>query len=236
MNYVNFCRLVRLKTRTNTTTFPNADIVIYFNTFKDEFAELICNANEDYFGLDLVANLVADQREYPLPTDFIQIKKIEAVLDGIKQVQLDEVDYNIDEFITTEEAIRSRFQTGNPKYELFRQSIFILSGLPIINVTGGLKAKLIVYPADVDEAKLSSTDDMSVMPSSTTFGLPRGFHELLARRLAIEWKNSRDKPIPLSAKEANFERDMYAALDKITNPNLDRSVTAKLPYDDGEDY
>ena len=63
MNFVNFASLVRKKTRTNSTTFTDADLLLYANTFKDEIAEMLSKeVGEDIFGLRLTRDLVADQR------------------------------------------------------------------------------------------------------------------------------------------------------------------------------
>lgn len=83
MTPVNFAAYVRKKTKTNSTTFPDADMLIYMNTWKDEIAGMIEDiVDEDYFGAPQTADLVNGQREYPLPQDAPgKIKKVEAVLD-----------------------------------------------------------------------------------------------------------------------------------------------------------
>ena len=56
--------LIRYKTRTNSTTFTDADILELVNTFKDEISSLIVEKNAGYFVIPTTFNLVADQREY----------------------------------------------------------------------------------------------------------------------------------------------------------------------------
>jgi len=77
---------------------------------------------------------------------------------------------------------------------------------------------------------------MSTNPDDYTHGFPRAFHELLARRISIAYKSSKDKPIPLSEKERQFEVDFAQAINSLKDANLDREVIPSEPYDDGSGY
>ena len=66
----------------------------------------------------------------------------------------------------------------------------------------------IQFPATSQLVILSSTEDMSADPSTTSHGMPREAHEIWARSVIIEYKNSKEKPIPLTEKELNYENDL----------------------------
>lgn len=236
MLFTEFASLVRYYTKTDSTTFTDANIVLLANTFKDRMADEILSVNEDYFGLEELADLEVNEREYPLPADCIGLKLVEAKLDGTNWKRLDEADYNLETFTTDEAAIVAAFANRNPAYELFRGSLWILSDAAIAAVTDGLKIHCFVYPAKFTTANLSSSTEMSAHPTVTSFGWPRQFHELLARRVAIAYKQNRDKPLALNDFERNFAQDFAMALESIRNVNLDRSVRATTPADNGEDY
>jgi len=73
-------------------------------------------------------------------------------------------------------------------------------------------------------------------PSTTSHGFPRQFHELLARRVSVAYKSSKDKPIPLSEKEQMYEMDLRKQIDSMKDANLDRSTQPTAPYSDGSQF
>ncbi len=220
--------LVRYYTGTNSTTFTDADILMLANVAKDDIASALQQRDEDYFGMEFTADLVAGQREYPLPDEVLNaIKRVEAKLDGTGWSKLSEFDLVGHSRPTDEDGIRESFSGLAPQFDLFRRSLVIYSGDAVIGVAGGLKLWAIVYPADL--ADLTGTVDMSVDPTPTTHGIPRQVHELIARRVSIAYKSSRDKPLPLSEKELKYDSDLETALEELSGANLDRVVSARLP-------
>ena len=82
---------------------------------------------------------------------------------------------------------------------------------------------------------------MSVDPSTTTHGIPRSMHEIWARGVIIDYKESREKPIPLSEREGKYEVDKQTAIETLKHGNLDREVIGDIPPQDdrgneGADY
>jgi len=235
MKFTEFASYIRFHTRTNSTTLSDSDILLLANIHKDKLTMAILNANENYFGLPQLTNLVADQREYPIDiTVAHQFKLIEAKLDGTNWKRLTETDLNLEQFTTDETGIRNAFLGRDPGFQIFRNSLWILNDSAIINVTNGLKIWAYIWPASFTD--LTSTTEMATAPSTTTHGWPRPFQELLARRVIIDYKTSRDKPMTLTESEKNYKMDLMEALDDIKNPNLDRSILATIPVDSGEDY
>ena len=229
MTPAEFTTLVRLKSRTNSTTFPSSDILTLMNTRMDEIAAAILKTDEDILLIPQTIDLEADQRDYPFPSDILsRIKRVEAKLDGTNWLKLNEIDLTDHDKPTNETNITYYFsnEEGNCFFDLLRKSIYIFSGT-ITDVTGGLKLWCDTWPTAITD--LTSTTDMSVDPSTTTHGIPRAMHEIWARGVIIDWKQSREKPIPLNDNELKYEMDLQKAIETLKHGNLDREVTGDLP-------
>src|SRR3990167_11275104 len=170
---------IRNKTSTNSTTFTNATMLTYVNLFKDEIASQIVERNNGMFLVPSTFNLVANQREYALADDTLnRLHKFE-----VKFASTDSrfpsryiKDYQGSE--TESEIVKNYSNSpGGFVHTIRRRAIFILSGT-IIAVTAGGRIWYHVFPADL--ANLTGSTDLGVDPSTTTFGIPRQFHELLA--------------------------------------------------------
>lgn len=209
---------------------------------QDELArDIVKLVGEDILLIPQYADLVADQREYALPTDMIaSIKRVEAKLDGTNYIKLNEFDVNEwQKSVWTESEITEYFSNleGFAYFDLFRKSIKIYSGT-ITDVTNGIKIYCNTWMSAIDD--LSSTTDMSIDPSTTTLGIPRELHEIWARGVIIEYKESREKPIPLTERETKYEYDKKVAIKSLRPQNLDRVMVGKLPdaeylWNNGED-
>lgn len=228
---------VRLKTRTNSTTLTDADLITIANVVKDRLALEVLDANEDYWLVPTYLNLVADQREYPLHSDLLsRIKRVEAKLDGTNYIKLKEFDLpDHPDPISTETNITYSFgnNEGQAYFDIMRKALWIYSGT-ITNVTDGLKIWLNTFPADL--TSMVATTDMSVDPTTTTHGFPRELHMVLATGMVIEWKESREKPIPLTQSELNYEMEVKKAVAKLKRANYDRVTQGLVPDEDGSDY
>lgn len=237
MTSTELASIVRYKTRTNSTTFTDADMLILLNAIQAEIASLIVERNAGYFLLPTTFNLVGDQREYSFSDTLLnRMHKLE-----LKFVSTDSrfpsrgiKDYEGSE--TESEIVKNYSNSpGGFCHYIRRKSLFILSGT-IIAVTGGGRLWSHIYPAN--HTVLNGSTDLSIDPSTTTFGFPRQFHELLARRIAIEYKGRQPKPIPLSPMEANYERDLQKQLDAISTTDNSLEHIGLMPnsadlWDDG---
>jgi len=227
--------LIRYYTGTNSTNFADADMLPLVNIVKDEIANNVVDVHEDYFDREFTTSLVASQRQYSLPDEILNnIKYIEAKLDGTTWERLGEFDLNTYQKATDETTILSEFADKDPMVDIDGTSIFIYSDAAITDVASGLKVRATVYPADL--SSLSGSTDMSTDPSTTTYGFPKQFHELLARRVSIMWKSSRPKPVALSDLEKLYYADLATKIEALKGRNLDHSTEASTPYDDGQDY
>src|SRR3990167_6645075 len=224
--------LIRYKTKTNSTTFTDADMLPLVNTFKDEIASMIVERNNGMFLVPSTFNLVANQREYGFPDDLLnRMHKVEVKFVStesrfpstyVKDWKGSETESEIVKDFTNSE--------GGFAHTIRRRALLILSGT-IIAVTSGGRLWYHAYPADL--ANLTGSTDLAVDPSTTTFGFPKQFHELLARIVAIEFKGSQPKPIPLNAKEKNYSLDLEIQLAAISHvDNSAEIIGDDLPLSD----
>lgn len=237
MTPAQFASYIRSKTRTNADTFKDAEILLYANVTKDEIAKEVIKANEDYFGIELLRDLKDGVRKYLFPTYMLsQMKYLQAKLDGVNWSTLEEFDITSYDRPTDEDSIRANWAGRKPAFDIFGGELSIYSENAIIAVSGGLKLWSIVFPADL--TSLSGAVDMSVNPSKTEFGMPRQLHKVWATKVIIEYKSSKEKPIPLTEQELKVEVDLQSAINSLKLQNLDRSVVANVPdnSNNGENY
>ena len=235
MNYVEYAALIRKRTGTNATTLPDADIIVFTNPHLSVLAQKIAEANEDVFGMPMNQDLVAGQREYALPSTVVKIKRVEAILDGTNQKVYDEIDLLDFDGATAESDITSEF-ADQYRFLIFRNSLWLMTGTAIIDVTDGLILWAIVFPANFAVVDLADSTDMGEPRSATENGLPRQFHNFLVNDVVIDYKESQDVPIPLSQSELNHKEDLKEALNALRGMNLDRQTVPTMPLDDGSNY
>lgn len=237
MNPVEFAQHVRFMTRTNSITFSSADILALMKIRQDEIAKDIIDVDEDILLIPQYIDLTANQREYPFPQDILSsIKRVEAKLDGTNFISLSELDIpSISNSILSESIITQNFsnEAGGAFFDLSRKSIYIYSGT-ITTVASGLEVWVNTWPSAISD--LLATDDMSQDPSTTTHGIPREMHEIWARGVIIDYKSSREKPIPLTEKELSYKTDKMTAINSLRPQNRSREVKASVPYNDGSQY
>lgn len=221
--------LINFKCTTNDTTFPIASKLALINTFKDEICSMIVEKNNGMFLIPSTFDLVEDQREYAIGDDLLnRVHKVELKFsaDGPRYPSRGIKDYQGSE---SESEIIQKFSNaeGCFAHTIRRRALFILSGA-IPDVTDGGRIWAHIYPADLTTLT-GTANDLSKDPSTTSFGFPRQFHELLARRVGIEYKCSKNKPIPLSAIEKNYENDLAVQLNAISSVDNSLEVIADMP-------
>lgn len=227
-----FLAYVHWITRTNSATFPTSEIILSGNVQLETISRAIMGGEEDTLVLPMTTNLISGLREYPFVSDILsRVKYVEAKFDGTNWVKMDEFDLNQYGRPTSETDILSRFtnEVGSAKFDIGRKSITIYSGA-IDDVSAGLKVWCNTYPAKLDASRLAdATTDLSVDPTTTTHGFPRELHELWSRAISIDYKSSREKPIPLTEKEQQYDVDLAKAIWDLKHGNMDRVVVGELP-------
>lgn len=236
---------IRYYTRTNSTTLTNADLQLLMNSEKDAICSLISQTQSTLFILRHTMNLTADTRRYLLPADILNhILGIEIAFNQNSPIEYIKATRIMREHYSkslVDANIENDFTNDDPKYFVWGRVVYLLTGdisstvLGASSVTNGIRVSYRKYPADFSTA-LNGTSDLEDDPSTTTFGFPKQFHELLARRVSIIWKSGRPKPIPLSELERNYERDLQVQLNAIAQDDLSEHLVSSLPVDNGEDY
>lgn len=241
MKYTDFVTYVRNKTRTNSATFTDADLVVYANLAKDEIAKRVTELNDHYFGMVMTSNIVADQRRYTFESDilnniyYVEANiKINSSTNDWKKLQF--YDMHSLNIPTDEDDLKLYMADYEHGYFVFGSELWLLTDCAILAATDGLKLWTYVYPQDIETADLVKTTDMSIPDSTIEHALPRQFHELLARKVIIMYKEAQDKPIPLTEREQAFEFDLEKTISNMSGRNLDGNVIAICPYDDGSNY
>jgi hypothetical protein len=232
MTGTEFAEYIRTATQTNSTTFTDAQIISYTNAVRNAMCAEIREASSDLFVIPYTDDLVANQREYPLPENAFEngVKQIELKLDGTNFVKAEPFDINNDPRATSESDIISGFSNAAPKYDTFRNSIKIYSGT-ISAVTGGLACQFFVYPPKMSTDGSGSTfniagsTDLSAAPSTTTVGFPSQFHELWADKVSIKYKQNKDRPVTLTEGEQMWRVRMDEQIEILRNSNSDEQVT-----------
>jgi hypothetical protein len=235
MKFTEFQAGLRFQTWTNDYTLPTQDIVSLVNIELDTFGLLwsIPWLNEDFFGKIFTRDLVAGNRKYEIPFDLIHVKKMEACMTWVATdwVEVKETNIATNWMITQEANILAMMNGRDPLFEMFWGYFYLYSSTAVISVTGGIKMHGIMYPSTLITDDFGTYDrDMSVARDATTQWLPRPFHKLLLMRASIAYKQSRDKPIPLTESEQMYTGNLadvisslrlfnYSRKHKMSNPN-----------------
>jgi len=252
MRVTDIFSLARLKTKTNTTSFPNTEMLLYTKAKLPVYQADIEEVNENYNGSieyrDLVATdegtYVSDEttyltREYNLPSDMIpRLGKIYAKLDGTNWVLLRS--YNLQEAgIQEEDNTTAKFTNkegtsfGSAGYCIFRGSIFLLTGEIEDDVTGGLKIWTYSFTSVVTEVPdVGGDGDIEF----ELYGIPETMQELFAVALGLEWKSNQERPIPLTSMEQNYYALYSKQLDSLKGLDRSREIKFERPadgYDNG---
>ena len=83
---------------------------------------------------------------------------------------------------------------------------------------------------------LGQSTDLSIPSSDIEHAMPRASHRVWAKMVVVEYKQSREKPIPLTEDEKKLELDLEELYKTLRKRNAVRSFTAGVPRDNGQDY
>ena len=241
MTGTQFAALIRRKTKTNSTTYEDADLLVDANLMKDEIVLRLQQVRPEIFNIKEEQDLVASgtTREYDIPEEalnrIIDLEiKFSASGDYVIAAPLARRHYKDS---LQESKIVNSFDNLEPNYFIRRKKVYVLSGT-IVPVTTGFRLIYDRLPADL--ANLTGSTDLS-LNTSTENGIPKELHELWARRVSIEYKDTNH--ISLSKKERDYEDDLEKTLNDLLVHNLEEEKIASLPLsassrrgNDGEDF
>lgn len=239
MTGTTFATYIRKLTKTNSSTFTDADLVSFANVCKDDIAEqIVANVDENYFDLILDRNLEEDIRDYSLPDNILKhLRYVSAKLDGTTPERLTEA--FLSQFqnpILEETQLKEIYAMRKPQFLIQGESIRILSGQDITAVDNGLTIVAEVYPADLTTDSLSAVTDLSIPENDTAHALPRAVHKVWAEMVSAEFKQSKDRPIPLTQTEQLVQINLLEAFKKLGKRNAARSFKATVPTVGGHGY
>ena len=238
MTGTEYTNYIRFLTKTNSATFLDTDLVLLTNTVKDDLSTMIVEIDEDYFGTPFTRALIADVREYPLPDTLItDIKHVELKNDAdpaaTKFRKMFTFDLEQYDRTNDEQTIRNTFANVEPMYDIFRNSLWLYTGDPIVSVLGGLKMWGPEWPKKLAIGDLTGTTDLSIAPSLTEHGFPREFHELWSRKVGITWKESQPGGQKLLTPfDLRWEVDMKEKLNEVKPRSKNEEFIGRLQSTD----
>lgn len=232
-----FADYIRFVTRTNSSTFTDAQIVTIANVKRVFLAKKIESVDENYFGSpefrDLVASSVS--REYPLPSDMLsKLKRVEAKIDGEVWIPLKRFDLNMYDGATDEDTIIANFGNtkGTAKYHIYRNSLWLYTGTIPAYDEGNKYLKLwsYAYPAKLVEADLADeARDLADPSDDDDNGIPMLMHELWADMVSVQYKATKQKPIPLTQQEKDIPVRLRDLLEELRGMDRDYVVEQGSP-------
>jgi len=212
---------VRFLTKTSTTdgTGTDTNLIRILNDYHNRQIIKFVNTNEDKFGIRATTDLntVANQEDYPAPSDLIRIKRLEVNYtgssDGFKK--LNEMDINDSQMPSSVSDIANYYSTAFPYYSYFGDYIY-LKPVPTQNVSGGLKLWYIRNPGQISNA-------------SSSLRTPLEYHGYLAYGVAGEVARRQGND-GLAVTMSQLWEDSLTKIEKNFAPlNLDATLEFK-PY------
>lgn len=244
--------LARIGSKTNTSTYPDTQMLLNIKAMLPTYQQDVEGVNENYMGSiehrDLRATGTGTyvdtgvtylSREYNLPSDMIpRIGKVYAKLDGTNWILLRS--YDLAEVGVLEEAnITDTFTNnegksfGSAGYMIFRGSLFLLTGEITSAVTAGLRIWTYSFADALTAIPVAgSGDDVEF----DTFGIPEPLHEIFAIGLSRKWKSSQEIPVPLSAEEQEYYVLYGSRIEKLKGLDRSKEIQFERPadkYDNG---
>lgn len=232
---------IRAATKQTSAQLTDALLLPYVNNAKNELAGRIAKATPQYFVIPETFNLVTSSltaREYPwndnVLSRMVALQIATTTASPLDYVYCRPYPGGMQELLKqlgglTEELITANFTNTNPYYIKTRRGVYILSDT-LSAVTDGGMIWFQEYPADLATSDFSGTTDLSIDPSTTTFGMPKAFHELWCDLASIRWKGDHPGAVPLSAMEQNFEANVARELGFLSDD--DRADLPVMPISD----
>lgn len=239
MTGAEYAAQVRWLSKANATTFLDADIVRLTNIWLRRICRHIDKVNAGFFSMEAKWDLVADQREYQLPVGMMsRLEKLSIKFpawENYRRCVQQELS-GFWEWPTDETSIITHSSDAYPRFFLRRNSIILLTGSAVPDLADGIWAWFKAYPSSIAVATLSAVYELDTPPMPTAIGIPEEIQDLLATRLSIDFKSSKDRPMGINTDEARYELELQRVIESLVLPNLEQETVAKLPYDDGSDY
>lgn len=178
---------IYFKTKTNSSSFTNADMLIQINKAYNRVGSLIIRADErwqwdDYNQTDIpiaTTSLVASQQDYSLSVAFLTVDRVEVLYQSTQWFELEQIsqqDLKRARKVAMEQYLPG---TGNPiQYILVGNSVFLYP-IPSYSLSDALKIYFTRGPAQFTSGDLSTG---TVNPGFNSL-----FHDLISLWVAYEY-------------------------------------------------
>lgn len=195
MKFNQLAKQVRFQCWADEYTLKDSDLTMLYNSEIDSYCNVwvLANSNEYYLGKSV--ELINNSNKIEIPYDIIRIRRVELYIGGEWIVgQL----YNINRIPLLSEKV----ELQKEGYAIMGREIIVLSeNVEKINIYGQY------YPLYIeDDSVWQSESELGEM------GLSRVWYRLLKNRMAIVWKETRDKPIALTVYEKQLAVDVQTAM------------------------
>lgn len=234
MQFTQFLADFRLKTWTDEYSFPLENVITLTNGVLEEIHLLATNSeiSEDHFWRVFTRDLAVWVRKYDLPHDLKSIKRVDLIIDGKLEYATEKDMSSINlTTLSSETDIQETMRGLKPIYEIFGRSIYFYTRGAIVTTTWGINIHGIQYPSMVETSDFDSSRDMSEPRDATAQGIPRTLHGIILFRSVIDYKESREKPIPLTQTEQNYVGRLKDVLKSHKVFNTDRKYKMSEPND-----
>jgi len=210
---------------TDTNGYLAANRLIDLNNAQDELQMDILRAmdGDDFDDKNYTSNfpirpadLVADQRDYTLPTDMIKFKRLTISYDGTNWYKATPFDIG-----ESGEVIKdANFSKEAPMYDLQYNSVKIYP-TPTENVTDGFKVWI------SRQMMLFTSSDVST--GTREPGIDRSYHKIIPYKMALEfaYENLPEKIVTFEQKIAMMVNDMQ---EDYSDKQRDDNMIAKAGY------
>lgn len=212
---------VRGRTQTDTTTYPNADILVDINNAVTKLSIYVGKKNEDLLGMVGYQTLEVNKREYALPKALKRLERVFVKFDGTTWIELGEIDSAIHYVPANESEIVAHYSNtlGNACFTNYRNHLQLYSGSIDTEVSSGIMVEYITSKYNTITDATSTTDlASSLVPSSGYPGIQPEFHPIL---------------IPMTSREYKLNSNMGTLLTDdeqlaVINNELEQTVNAVI--------
>lgn len=187
MNLSSIQQKVYNLTDTNSTTYPNSQMLVDINVWYQHVAMVILRSQDDWDFDDsnntnfpiLTSDLVTNQQDYSLPIGCIKVKRLEIAYDGITPYKAEPIDINMVSKGTSQTLIQQWASTNRPYYDLMASSLFLYP-IPIQNTSNNTGIKIWI------ERGITEFTSGDLSTGTAVPGFDVIFHQIIAYGTAHE--------------------------------------------------
>lgn len=240
-----WCR--RLAGYTDTDNYPDAELLDDINLVKDDLASRISKIRPDYFQIYLYVTTtlgLSTARIYNLTTTQLNTMrevnvKVLGKMDKYKKatyVDESQLPFVFMASAEGEENMTKYYNNEDPCYTIKGNQLILLTG-ELKTTNPGISMVLYFNAFPINLTSLVGTTELSAKASVTPTtndpsGIPREFHMLWARLVAMSYKDRNS--IPLSEEDKIIYQKLEQKLDEFKEGGLEEMFTTSSP-DDGSD-